>query len=246
MRKRKSILQLSILLCSTFVSLQVSACGNASSVNSANSASSTVDVSSELVMSDAQNKPSGEEMSHVQVERSTGPGKELLTFPLYYQQDYADVPFKDKTVAEYGSLITCLSMMESFYQADFITPDVFLENHSNAEESSDALLQDFADYNGRTLHTYDFDAELLGSFLVNERREVLLFIPHSSVFGDTGSYMILTGTTVDGRIYVRDPIQNNINNWGTFIGDEPTYDATVLCEQASSSSKMYVFTETPK
>lgn len=240
MRKRNSILQLSALLCSTFLLFQVSACDNT------NAKSSTVESSSEVVMSDTQNRPSGEDMSHIQVERSTGPGKEFLTFPLYYQQDYSDVPLKDKSVAEYGSLITCLSMLESFYQADFITPDIFLANHANTEMASDILLQDFAGYNGRTLHTYDFDAELLGSFLVNERREVLLYIPHSSIFGDTGSYMILTGTTIDGRIYVRDPNQNNINNWATIIEDEPTYDATVLCEQASSSSIMYVFTETPK
>ena len=58
-------------------------------------------------------------------------------------------------------------MLESFYQADIITPDKYTTLHDVNNLSSTDLIEHFASDNGREVHTYSFDAELLGSLLID-------------------------------------------------------------------------------
>ena len=166
-------------------------------------------------------------LNHIEITQYDSPGHELSTIPLYFQQDYTSTPYNGGTLAEYGSLVTCLSMLES-------------------NLSSTDLIEHFASDNGREVHTYSFDAELLGSLLIDDRREVLLYIPHASIYGAQSSYMILTTVSENAFICVRDPNQLNVQTLATYANSEPMYNATILCEQASASSFMYVFTEKPK
>lgn len=186
-------------------------------------------------------------LSHINVDRGNGPEGELLKIPLYYQQDYIDVPYNNGTIATNGNLITCLSMLDSFYNFDFITPDSYLDTYDVNGITGEDLINEFAEHNNREVIKYSFDAETLGFFLVNERREVLVHITHPSIYGSTSSYIIVTTCTADGMLCVRDPNQWNIDNYAIFSYDEEfLYDPTVFCEQASSSSEMYVFIEKAK
>lgn len=185
-------------------------------------------------------------LNHIEITQYDSPGHELSTIPLYFQQDYTSTPYNGGTLAEYGSLVTCLSMLESFYQADIITPDKYTTLHDVNNLSSTDLIEHFASDNGREVHTYSFDAELLGSLLIDDRREVLLYIPHASIYGAQSSYMILTTVSENAFICVRDPNQLNVQTLATYANSEPMYNATILCEQASASSFIYVFTEKPK
>lgn len=52
-------------------------------------------------------------LNHIEITQYDSPGHELSTIPLYFQQDYTSTPYNGGTLAEYGSLITCLSMLLS-------------------------------------------------------------------------------------------------------------------------------------
>ena len=199
--------------------------------------------SSEILLEDT-----GASLSHINVERGNGPEGELLKLPLYYQQDFDDIPYNTGTIATDGNLITCLSMLDSFYNCDFITPSNYLDTYNVSGLIGEDLIAEFGEHNNRQVLKFAFDAETLGFFLVTERREVLVHITHPSIYGTTSSYVIITTCTADGKLCVRDPNEWNIDNYATYSynDDEPLYDPTVFCEQASGTSEMYIFIEKPK
>lgn len=180
---------------------------------------------------------------HLKIERSTGPGKEFLSVPLYYNEDF-DILLKDDPIYQtYPSLITCLSMLESFYQADFITPDMYLKEHTLNTTSVDEIISDFADTNNYIVKKQNFDIETLGNILITECRKVLIYIPHSSIYGDYCSFFIVTDCTIDSDLCMRDPVRSNLDKYASYKDDEPLYKSLSFCEQASASSYMYTFIE---
>lgn len=236
-----------VLILFAVLTLSITGCGTNNS-NAVPSSSETSECNTSITVQETEEMsfPSGEEMSHMKIERSTGPGRELLSVPVYYQQDFSHVPYKSKSIAEYGALITCLSMLDSYFNAEFHTPDIYINDYEvDNNKTSDELIQDFANKNYCNVIEEDFNAETVSGYLL-EKRIVLLRITHPSIFGNDSSYMLLTGVTDDARICVRDPNQLSINNYAEFTpNNEPTYDATVLCEQASASSKIYTFVTQP-
>ena len=231
----KKILLFSITLCLTCT---LSACSNSSS--KANKASNQTEDIYET--SSQTNDYSSDTLSHIEVLQSDGTGKEFLNVPLYYNEDYPAIQ-KEYQSTSAMSLLTCLSMINSYYSSSYVTPTEYSTAHESILSATvDQNISDMAKSVNMTVDKYNFDTEKLSDLLVTDRKLVLLYIPHSSKFGSYSSFLILTGADA-GDIFVRDPNSNNSNLYRPLT--EPSCDYFTLCEQASSSSFMYVFNDIP-
>lgn len=186
---------------------------------------------------------SGERANHIQISLTDGPEPILSDVPLYYQQDFDD-EYNGSTIAVQGSLLTCLSMLESYEKSSYISPDIYNSNFVNAKtQTADELILDFAQRNELTILKENLNIENLSNYLVYGDYIVLLHIPHASVFGKDSSFMLLTGVNSDGMIYVRDPNKYNLSEFATYDETgQPSYHPYLVCQQASSSAYIYIFT----
>ena len=129
--------------------------------------------------------------------------------PLFYQSDYSNVNYGSGTLATHGCGIASLSMVASYYNDADIMPDELAKkyrgygsssgtDHGIYEKTADDLGLPFRERlhycNGRDLETI-IDA-------LNEGCVVVAKAKKSSVFTDSGHYIVLTGVSEDGKIYV--------------------------------------------
>lgn len=190
----------------------------------------------------SEKQSSDKPISHIDVYQSDGPGKEFLNVPLYYNNDYPDIQKEYQSISAM-SLLSCLSMLNSYYSSSYVTPIEYSDTHKSIISTSvEQNIYDMADSLNMTVDKYSFDTETLSNLLTDDRKVVLLYIPHTSIFGKHSSFMLLTGVNA-GNIYIRDP---NNQNTGLYKTDsEPFCDCFTLCEQASSSAFIYVFNDIP-
>lgn len=191
--------------------------------------------------------PIGDAATYVNVAPDNSPYKRFTKMPLYYQQDFVDVPFGLSNVGERGSLITCLAMIDSYYQSDYITPDVLLGrmNASNSvHPSKDTLIQSFCEYGAYNASQEHFDISVIAEEVVVNYNIALIRIPHTSIYGETSSYIIVTGATEDGDLIIRDPNKNNqVLYCGYTSFGEPIYMTESVVISASSSAELYIFSQ---
>lgn len=185
---------------------------------------------------------SGLSACHNLVFYEDGPETKFSTYPLYYQQDFPNTAFANSTVAVSGSLITCVAMIESFYQSAYISPDILLNNYPELVScSSENIMDKIAEENNLIVKEQPFDIYDLADYLVNEKWPVILEIQHASAFGKGTSYILLIGTTAEGNLIIRDPNEDNkdfqiSNNYG-----ETIYTATSVIVEAGENSIMHTF-----
>ena len=184
-------------------------------------------------------------LSHNTVSLEDGPERKFNKVPLYYQQDYADIPYGISTIGKSGSLVTCLAMMESYSKADYITPKKLLSEFPSLMDEKDTLtmMDTIASANDLIVVSQSFDPYVLADYLNNQERLVLLEIPHASSFGSATSYILITGTTPDGDLVVRDADYNNIEKFAINTKyDELVYSATSIVLEAGRTSMIHAFT----
>ena len=184
--------------------------------------------------------------NHVKLSVSDGPEPIFHTVPMYFQQEFLKVENEAFNVAKQGGLITCLSMLDSFYECTFNTPDIFMEKYKeyfredgtyNAEE----LISAVARNNYRKMYKFPFTVDNLAEYVGTHRYAVLVHINHPSIYGNSSSYIIVTGITMDGQLYVRDPNKDNIKLYAqTEEGGETIYNSFDLVFSAGSNATIYV------
>ena len=139
--------------------------------------------------------------------------------PLIYQSDYTNVNYGTGTVASHGCGIASLSMVASYYNDTDIMPDELAKkyrgygsksgtDHGIYEKTAEELNLPFRE----RLHYCNKD-DL--DKVVNSLKEgcvVVAKAKSNSVFTDSGHYIVLTGVSDDGKIYVNDPNKYNYNN----------------------------------
>lgn len=163
----KKILLFSITLCLTCT---LSACSNSSS--KANKASNQTEDIYET--SSQTNDYSSDTLSHIEVLQSDGPGKEFLNVPLYYNEDYPAIQ-KEYQSTSAMSLLTCLSMINSYYSSSYVTPTEYSTAHESILSATvDQNISDMAKSVNMTVDKYNFDTEKLSDLLVTDRKLVLL------------------------------------------------------------------------
>lgn len=167
------------------------------------------------------------------------------SLPYFYQDSY-DIKFGEDRICDNGNLLTCLSMLESYYLDKEITPDVFVARHSelcsNGYKSLNAdEITNFIETLNVGCIEEDFSVKEAVTKLKSLHGYILVYIPHTSIYGKGGSYLIIAGTYNDYFI-VHDPskISEDSNKASETKDGEMLYNATQFTLAASKDSKMWV------
>ena len=151
--------------------------------------------------------------------------------PLFYQSDYTNVNYGTGTVATHGCGIASLSMVASYYNDKDIMPDELAKKYRGYGSSSGTdhgIYEKTADELGlpfrERLHYCNADDLQRVVDALNEGCVVVAKAKQSSVFTDSGHYIVLTGVSDDGKIYVNDPNKYNYNNKYLIDGYENGFD----------------------
>lgn len=186
------------------------------------------------------------EYNYIEIKVDEGPEGTFYTMPMYYQKDFADTVKGELNIATNGNLITCLAMMDSQYSADYITPDRFLEKYSEYIEQNGSyekyvLIKAVAENNDRVLTVEPLDVLKLPVYLEDYDLNVLVHINHPSIYGRNSAYIVVTGITEDGNLYVRDPVYSNRKDYATIYDDgETVYSSFDFFLEAGSDATVYI------
>lgn len=151
--------------------------------------------------------------------------------PLIYQSDYSNVNYGTGTVASHGCGIAALSMVASYYNDADIMPDELASkyrvygsksgtDHGIFEKTAEELNLPFQEQ-VHYCNTDDLDTVVNA---LSEGCVVVAKAKQNSVFTDGGHYIVLTGVSDDGKIYVNDPNKYNYNNSMLIDGYENGFD----------------------
>lgn len=150
--------------------------------------------------------------------------------PLIYQSDYND-SYGTGTLATHGCGITSLAMVASYYNDTEITPDVLIArdgDYQYGKYGSDSgtgheIFAATADELNLPLQEqihYSTEADLNKVVdALGEGCVVIAKAKSSSVFTNSGHYIVLTGVTEDGKITVNDPNKYNYNEYNEWNGN---------------------------
>ena len=131
-------------------------------------------------------------------------------FPQYFQSDYGHVPFSGGTIKTHGCGITSFSMVTSYIFQKTITPDMLAEeyNSSNPAGAMEAAMRGYdllpTKYYGDIVHEYMWDA-------IADGKPVIALMKSTSLFTDTGHFILIAGMTEDEKYIVYDPNKFNYN-----------------------------------
>lgn len=131
-------------------------------------------------------------------------------FPQYFQSDYGHVPFSGGTIRSHGCGITSFSMVASYIFQKTITPDMLAKeyNSSNPAGAMEAAMRGYdllpTKYYGDIVHEYMWDA-------IADGKPVIALMKSSSLFTDTGHFILIAGMTEDEKYIVYDPNKFNYN-----------------------------------
>ena len=148
--------------------------------------------------------------------------------PNYFQTNYADVRYGSGTIATSGCSITCLAMVAAYMTDHLYSPvelaDYFggsaYSNMARLETASDALQLPYA--KASNWH------ESLQA--LKDGKVVIALMEETSVFTDSQHFIVLTGITEDGKIFVNDPNLSNYARWELQNGFANGFDeGDILC-----------------
>ena len=174
----------------------------------------------------------------------------FMVVPNMYIQDYQETSLSEEyTIAEKGSLITCLSMIDSYWNSETITPDVFLDKYENYIDSDgtcdiDSISNDFMNTQWVAYEKMEFNPEKMSELISTYDATILLEIPHSSIYGKGKSYLIITGISDNGYAAVRDPNKWNVDNLAyeyKSTNGEYLYPLCDILSAAGNEAIMYVY-----
>ena len=131
--------------------------------------------------------------------------------PNYFQTNYADVRYGSGTIATSGCSITCLAMVAAYMTDHLYSPaelaDYFggsaYSNMARLETASKALQLPYK----KAVNWHESLQAL------KDGKVVIALMEESSVFTDSQHFIVLTGITEDGKIFVNDPNLNNYARW---------------------------------
>ena len=115
-------------------------------------------------------------------------GESFMVIPNMFMQDYADVAISDEcTVAEKGELITCLAMIDSYWNKGTVTPEKFIEKfgkyiNKNGTCDIDSISKDIMKGEGRLYEKMEFQPKTMSELISKYEATVLLEIPHNSLY----------------------------------------------------------------
>lgn len=137
-----------------------------------------------------------------------------IQIPRFYQTDYPDVLYSFGTVANDGCGITCLAMVATYLTEHPYLPDElagyfggYLEGvvtNVDRLEAASTLLQ----LPWRKAANFHDAMKAM-----HEGKVVIAMMDQKSLFTDKQHFIVLAGTTEDGKILVNDPYEPNYDLW---------------------------------
>ena len=209
----------------------------------AESPADTEQITTESNENNTSSKNNDELANHIAMKYADGPVPYFARIPLYYQQDYVDTVYKGSST-ENNSLVTCLSMIVSFYESEYLTPNILMDNYGEQIKlltSQTDIVNFISEKYSLYYEEVPLTIQALTSIVFEECYPVIIRIPHNSIFGIGSSCLIVSGGTEDGDFIVRDPNKDNLSSYYvTYKDDEPVYISDTVMSQASISATMYV------
>ena len=128
--------------------------------------------------------------------------------PLYFQDDYPDVPYGEGTVATSGCGITCLAMVASYLTGTEYLPDDLAKRFGSYKANNlDRMLHASDRLNipsYESLYEWEEVPEALA-----DGKVVIMMLGEESVFTSSQHFVVLTGITGEGKFTVLDPNKEN-------------------------------------
>ena len=131
--------------------------------------------------------------------------------PLYFQTDYPDTLYGSGTIESSGCSITSLAMV-----ATYLTGHVYLP---------DELADYFGGYVGNNMERLEYASDMLqlpwrkaenwhvARQALWDGQVVIALMNSKSIFTDSQHFIVITGTTEDGKFLVNDPYKPNYDRW---------------------------------
>ena len=137
-----------------------------------------------------------------------------IQIPRFYQTDYPDVLYSFGTIANDGCGITCLAMVATYLTGHPYLPDElagyfggYLEgvvtNVDRLEAASTLLQLPWR----KAVNFHD------AMNAMHEGKVLIAMMDQNSLFTDKQHFIVLAGTTEDGKILVNDPYEPNYDLW---------------------------------
>ena len=190
------------------------------------------------------NEQTVQKMEHTSFDQ-TESGRYMVV-PILYQQNYEDVTLGSSSVAEIGGGITTLCMAISYATGNLIEPGEFINEYQsyidqNGNVDIDACLENSNIWMYET-RTFDFQ-DMVNTMGEDKYTICLIEINHKSPFGTGASYLIITGSSDEGYLCVRDPDLNNKEKYEikrTMYGESLYGTADILAAAGNNANAYYV------
>ncbi len=159
------------------------------------------------------------------------PGAEVIHgVPYYNQGDFAAYPYDDGTIADSGCGPTCMAMVASYLTGKIISPvDTALWGMANGANSVQtwSAFPLWCEHYGLNLSTHTgpyWGGDATDAVKSLKQGSLVICSMDPGFWTNYGHYIVLTGISSDGRIYVNDPSSRERTN------ASPYYYGTVFNE----------------
>lgn len=146
--------------------------------------------------------------------------------PLYFQTDYPDVPYSDGTVATSGCSMASIAMVAAFLRDEEWSPGDLARRFGNYEASNIQRMESAATVLDLYFET-SFNWGDVVRALQNEK-VVIVMVDKRTHFTGTQHFLVLTGISADGKIYVNDSYEPNYTKWELAEGFASGFDPKMI------------------
>lgn len=148
-------------------------------------------------------------------------------FPLYDQNQYADVKYGNGTLQTSGCGITCAAMVISYYTGTQVTPDMLATSikWTGNDKTMEAALDQYGIINANNWRHENTFEERSDYYYFDDVKQKLeegytaIFLMKEGNFTGGEHFILATGVTEDGRILINDPNGNNYNKGNPVLVD---------------------------
>lgn len=137
--------------------------------------------------------------------------EESARVPLFFQTDYPNDRYGSGTVATSGCGITSLAMVASYMTGHTYYPDELADYFGGYGKNNIERLEYASDMLQLPWHKAKNIHEVMNA--LEEGDLVILLMESTSIFTDSQHFLVLTGITEAGKIFVNDPYAPNYDYW---------------------------------
>lgn len=142
--------------------------------------------------------------------------------PQYFQTDYPDVPYSDGTVATSGCSMASIAMVAAYLRKEEWSPADLARRFGNYEASNIQRMESAATVLDLKYNKVFKWAEVVRA--LKKGKIAIVMVDHRSGFTSTQHFLVLTGISAEGLIFVNDSYGPNYSNGDLMEGFENGFD----------------------